>query len=88
MSLSEINPIQRINELYWGFVISRAIHVAAKLGIADHVDQQGVHVKTVAEKLSINEDRLYRLMRLLASYEIFQETDKFVTWSSISVHPS
>lgn len=78
MSSAEINPIQRINELYWGFVISRAIHVAAKLGIADHVDQQGVHVKTVAEKLSINEDRLYRLMRLLASYEIFQETDKFV----------
>lgn len=77
MSSSEINPIQRINQLYWGFTISRAIHVAAKLGIADHVGETEVHVKDIAEKLSINEDRLYRLMRLLASYEIFQETDKY-----------
>ncbi|MFY0677130.1 MAG: hypothetical protein JXR18_07610 [Neptuniibacter sp.] len=78
MSSAEINPIQRINELYWGFAISRAIHVAAKLGIADYVGETGIHVKEIANSLSVNEDRLYRLMRLLASYEIFQETDKCV----------
>ena len=76
MSSSETNPTQRINELYWGFVISRAIHVAAKLGIADHVSGTAVHAKDIAKHLSLNEDRLYRLMRLLASYGIFEETDK------------
>jgi hypothetical protein len=77
MTSSVTNPIQRINQLYWGFAISRAIHVAAKLGIADHVGETEVQIKYLAEKLSVNEDRLYRLMRLLASYEIFQETDKY-----------
>lgn len=77
MSSSEINPIQRINQLYWGFTISRAIHVAAKLGIADHVGKAEVHIRNIAEKLSVNKDRLTWLMRLLASYDIFQETDKY-----------
>ena len=53
MSSSEINPIQRINQLYWGFTISRAIHVAAKLGIADHVGKAEVHIRNIAEKLSV-----------------------------------
>lgn len=78
MPSSEINPIKRINELYWGFTISRAIHVAAKLGIADYVGESEVHIRDIAEKISVNEDRLYRLMRLLASYEIFQETSKYI----------
>lgn len=73
---SDIHPAHRINQLYWGFAISRAVHVAAKCGIADHVATTGTPVNTIAEKLSLNEDRLYRLMRLLASYEIFEETDK------------
>lgn len=76
MSDNEIHPAHRINQLYWGFAISRAIHVAAKCGIADHVSFTGTRVSELAEKLSLNEDRLYRLMRLLASYEIFEETEK------------
>lgn len=76
MSLPEASPSQRINELYWGFTISRAIHVAAKFGIADYVAEHGTLVSEIAKRTLLNEDRLYRLMRLLASYKIFQETDK------------
>ncbi|MFW1676729.1 methyltransferase [Pontibacter sp. JAM-7] len=78
MSLSDVNPIHRINELYWGFAISRAIHVAAKLGIADHVTAGGTSVNNIAASTNLNQDRLYRLMRLLASYQIFAETEKGV----------
>ncbi len=76
MSSSEACPTQKINELYWGFTISRAIHVAAKFGIADYVAQNGTLISEIAKRTLLNEDRLYRLMRLLASYKIFQETDK------------
>ncbi len=78
MSSTDVNPIHRINELYWGFAISRAIHVAAKLGLADHVHTTGTPVSLIAQQAGLNEDRLYRLMRLLASYQIFAETDKGV----------
>lgn len=69
--------VSRVNQLYWGFVISRAIHVAAKLGLADHVDDTGTSVTEIAKTLKVNADRLYRLMRLLASYEIFTEKEKY-----------
>jgi O-methyltransferase len=76
---NDVSPSMRINQLYWGFVISRAIHVAAKLGVADFVDDKGVHVREIKNKIDfeINEDRLYRLMRMLASYEIFEELEKY-----------
>lgn len=76
MTAPEIHPVQRINQLYWGFLISRAIHVAAKVGLADYVDKAGTTVIELAQKTALDEDRLYRLMRLLASYEIFEETEK------------
>lgn len=76
MGQNSISPTDRVNQLYWGFVISRAIHVAARLGIADHVNKQGTPVSSIAKALHLNEDRTYRLMRLLASYEIFNESQK------------
>jgi hypothetical protein len=77
MSEETHQAVSRVNQLYWGFVISRAVHVAAKLGIADHVTETGVTVSEIAKKLNVNEDRLYRLMRLLASYEMFSEKEKY-----------
>lgn len=77
MSDQSLPPSLRINQLYWGFAISRAIHVAAKLKLADNVPSTGITSDDLASKLSLNPDRLYRLMRLLASYEIFEETDKY-----------
>ncbi len=67
--------IGRVTQLYWGFVISRAVHVSAKLGLSDKVSPSGTKVSVIAEDLNLNADRLYRLMRLLASYEIFEEKE-------------
>lgn len=78
MSSSEACPSQRINELYWGFTISRAIHIAAKFGIADYVAKNTPLISEIAKRTYLNEIKLYRLIRLLASYKIFQETDKSI----------
>jgi O-methyltransferase domain/Dimerisation domain len=56
---------------YW---ISQAIYVAAKLGIADLVQNGPVHHETLAAASESDPPSLYRLMRALASVGIFAET--------------
>ena len=73
MDEQTLASIGRINQLAWGFVIARAVHVAAKFGLADKVSPEGTTAADIAAALNLNPDRLYRLMRLLASYEIFDE---------------
>lgn len=52
--------------------ISRSIYVAAKLEIADHLSSPK-STKELAALTAANPDSLYRLMHLLASFEIFEE---------------
>lgn len=68
-----INAKQAIMEMSSAFILSRAIHVAAQLGVADHMTQGACTLDTLAENVSADPQALYRLMRLLASYNIFCE---------------
>jgi hypothetical protein len=58
-----------------GVWVSRAISVAAKLGIADLLDGAGYDCAVLAEATKTRPDTLYRLMRALASVGIFAEDD-------------
>lgn len=60
----------QIGSAYWQ---SRALYVAAKLGLADALAGNQRSCKELAESLSLHEDNLYRLMRMLASFGIFSE---------------
>jgi hypothetical protein len=58
-----------------GFRLSQMISVAAKLRIADHLMDGPKSVSELAREVCCHEDSLYRLLRALASVEVFAEED-------------
>ena len=58
-----------------GYQISQSIHVAAALGIADHLAQGPRTSDDLAEATSTHPPTLYRLLRALASIGVFHEGD-------------
>jgi O-methyltransferase domain/Dimerisation domain len=58
-----------------GFILSQAVYVAAKLGVADLLAAGPTPVEDLAAETDADEDALYRLLRLLAGYGIFTERD-------------
>jgi len=65
----------KIMELASAFILSRAIHIAAEIKIADHMINGPQSIQKLAQKTDMNKDALYRLLRLLASYDIFSHDD-------------
>jgi O-methyltransferase domain/Dimerisation domain len=61
----------KLMEMASAFILSRAIHTAAEIKIADYMIDGPQNITTLAQKSGMNEDALYRLLRLLASYNIF-----------------
>ena len=57
-----------------GLILHQTLYVAANLGIADQLEE-GVwrSAADLARQLEVNEDALYRTLRLLASQGIFEE---------------
>ena len=63
-----------IGQMIWGLHISRAIYVAAELGIADHLAEAGpMTAVELAEATQAHEPSLYRILRLLASLGVLAE---------------
>lgn len=58
-----------------GYVVSRAIHAIAHLGIADHMSEHPVSVKELAELSSTIPDLLDRLLTFLSDYGVFLKTE-------------
>ena len=63
----------KLTEMAYAYVISRAIHVAASLGIADHLVEGSKTAEELAGFTGANPKALYRLLRTLASQGIFTE---------------
>jgi hypothetical protein len=55
-------------------IVQQALCAAAKLGVADLLDVSPRTSMDLADRLKVNERALYRIMRLLASEGVFQET--------------
>jgi hypothetical protein len=71
--LPELPNAVRMYQLVIGFVASRAISVAAKLGIADLVDEAPRTADELAQATKVHSPSLRRLLRLLSSIGIFAE---------------
>ncbi len=67
-------PPFRLIQIGSAFWQSRALHTAAELGIADCLADTQKGCAEIATELHLHEDSLYRLMRMLASLGIFEET--------------
>jgi len=63
--------LMQIGSLFWQ---SRALYVATKLGLADVIGDAEKNTVEIATALQLHEDHLYRLMRMLGSLGIFDET--------------
>ncbi len=65
-------PQALLAQMTFGFIISQAISVAAKLGIADVISDDPQTVGDLATATATDQSSLYRLLRTLMSVGIFQ----------------
>ena len=68
-------PEVLLTQLAFGALMSQAVYVAAKLGVADLLAEKPRSVAELAAATETNRHALYRVLRSLASAGIFAETD-------------
>ena len=74
--MSELrNEMMQIATGYW---LSKAVYCAARAGVADRLSAGPKPVAELAAAAEVDEESLYRVLRGLASVEIFRETDSGV----------
>ena len=67
---------EKLTEILWGAALSRAVCTIAELDIADHIEAGSPQsVESLAGATGTHERSLYRILRFIASYGIFQEKD-------------
>jgi hypothetical protein len=75
---AEQSPTARLLGLAAGFGIVQALHVAAKLYVADVLADGPRSADAIAEKVSAHPRALYRLLRALASVGVFVEEERCI----------
>jgi O-methyltransferase domain/Dimerisation domain len=73
--LTENRPQVAMMPMIFGFMVSQAIHVAAKLGIADLLKDEPKGYAELACATATHAPSLYRVLRALASAGVFAETE-------------
>ena len=73
-SVQQSNPQEHIMQLATAYMASMSIYIVAKLGIADLLQDGDRPVSELAAATGTQEDRLYRVLRALASLGVFTET--------------
>ncbi len=66
----------RLPKMLYGFTLSQALYVSAKLGVADHLSQGTKTCEELATDLSVNVNGLCQLMRLLSKTGIVSVNKK------------
>jgi SAM-dependent methyltransferase len=64
-----------LREMLCGFWVSQSIYVAAKIGVADLLADGPQSCERLAERAGVDAGALYRVMRTLASYGLFEESE-------------
>lgn len=66
------------------YVVSRAIHTVAKLGVANHMSSEPTHVSTLAEATGTQPELLDRMLRFLSAYQLFHHHDGAYSLTELS----
>lgn len=61
-------------QMLFGKHITYCLSAVARLGVADHMSQSPVPVETLAANVGAHSPSLYRVMRMLSSVDVFQES--------------
>ena len=75
MTTPELPPPLALFRMVTGYYVSRALYVAAELGIADLLAQGPRHYEDLAQATDAHGASLNRVLRLLASVGVFAEED-------------
>lgn len=67
-------PPMQLMQMVMGFMVSKSISAAAKLGLADHLAGGPLYYTDLAAVAGLDQKALHRLMRALASVGVFKET--------------
>src|SRR5271155_957359 len=73
MSDANQDPQLQMRNMLMGFVVSRAVQVAAELGLADALAAGPTDCEALARRVGAHPDTLRRLMRALASVGVFDQ---------------
>jgi len=68
-----VPPPIALMQLLFGKHITYCVSAVARLGVADHMTGGPAHVERLAEKTGSHAASLYRVMRCLASFDVFEE---------------
>lgn len=71
---SEAAAASELHRMVNGFQLAQAIHVAAALGVADHLASGPRSSDDLAAAVGAHPGALYRLLRALAAFGVFHET--------------
>ena len=72
----DLSPSAAMLQMLTGFRVSRAVYVAAKLGIADLLKDEPKSGEELALLTDTHAPSLYRVLRALASVGIFAENER------------
>lgn len=74
-AFAERAPSAEMLRLIWGIHVSRCLYAVAELGIADLLADGPLRTQQLAETTGTHEPSLYRVLRVLAVLELFDEHD-------------
>jgi hypothetical protein len=74
----------QLRSLTLAYLVSRAVHVAAELDIADHVREGAKGCSELAVLCNVHAPTLYRMMRMLVSHGVFAETNDVFSNNALS----
>jgi hypothetical protein len=75
------SPVDVVMGMALGYLVSRSLHVATELGIADLLKDGPKTIEALASSTGAHRESLYRLLRTLAAQGVFAEDEhgRFVT---------
>lgn len=73
MSVQEMPPPFVLYRMMTGFYLSQAIHVVARLGVADFLSNGPLDTNDLAQRSKTHAPSLKRVLRLLAAADVFTE---------------
>lgn len=76
--MTEVDPAQTLMTLTTGYWVSRCLHVAAELGVADALGEEPQTAEALAASLNVQAQPLGRVLRCLANHGVFaMQGDRF-----------
>ncbi len=69
----DLDPDERLGALLGGFVGTQLLYVVTELGVADELAEGPCTIDVLADRVDAVPDVLYRFLRTLATYGVFEE---------------